>query len=298
MRKTVVEVAPDGDPDPQARRQKSLDEIHANATVSSPELAVIVESNVTEKPVAHPSEDKKQQVAEAHATEAHATEGKQIDQRPSSVNTTDWNSVHRRWIESHADPAHTNTEEEHFDDDGKYSTEATRRAHHLGTHPAAASCYEALVSDFPGCSGYEDCGYHCFGQFCASTWPTCDFSVCANAIQGGHLNKATGRCVGGRAKTLGSGNNQGPKHTMYRLLHDLDGSTLEDVLDDTLANTSWATAVKLLKEASKNEADDMDLKRWIPSRTVGPKEADHSPEVEVPLPGEERAVPVDADDEM
>jgi hypothetical protein len=69
----------------------------------------------------------------------------------------------------------------------------------------AASCYEARPDDFPSCQGYQECGYHCVGGYCASSSPLCDFSFCANAVEGGTIDHATGRCVGGGDQTLGSG---------------------------------------------------------------------------------------------
>ena len=61
---------------------------------------------------------------------------------------------------------------------------------------AAAVCYEAYLPDHPTCSGYEDHGYTCVENWCASTNPTGNPGTCATAIHGSNaLEEATGRCV-------------------------------------------------------------------------------------------------------
>jgi hypothetical protein len=50
-------------------------------------------------------------------------------------------------------------------------------------------CYEAFTPDFPRCSGWSECGYHCIpqrggGQLCASENPGCDVSTCAIPVSG------------------------------------------------------------------------------------------------------------------
>jgi hypothetical protein len=171
------------------------------------------------------------------------------------IHPGNWSSNGTEWNNGSADSSNTNSLEEHFDDDGKYHTEAARRAHYLSVKPAA-SCYEAKVGDFPSCSGYEKCGYKCVDGQCASTWPVCDYSVCANAVEGGSLDEATGRCVGGGAKTLGSqhrvkilsryrdhtGSSAHQVSSLHQVLHDLDGSTWVPSLDISSGANSGANS--------------------------------------------------------
>jgi hypothetical protein len=65
-----------------------------------------------------------------------------------------------------------------------------------GPAQVVGTCWEALTTDYPTCSGYESDGYTCVGDFCSAIDPGGTPSDCAQQMPAGSMvDKTTGRCV-------------------------------------------------------------------------------------------------------